>query len=191
MEPPRSSYRLVRHHLAAVPFESLSLHYSPRRTLSVDPEDLFRKIVRPPRAALDSPNDEDDNAAAAAAGVHPDGDRRGGYCMEVNTLLASVLRGLGYDVLSVGAAYPLPRRASPARASTADAALPTEPVLAGQLVLMADELKLRRVRPGRPDEFAEYVVLERFPTEDARVAALRKWFGINLSPRRGPPSRAT
>ncbi|PKS06278.1 hypothetical protein jhhlp_007026 [Lomentospora prolificans] len=79
--------RLVRHHLAAVPFESLWLHYSTARTLSVDPEDLFRKIVRPP---------------PPASGDGDVGDRRGGYCMEVNALFGAVLRGLGYDVMSVG-----------------------------------------------------------------------------------------
>ena len=68
--------RLAAHHLASVPFESLSLHYSPDRRLTVDPDALFAKIV--------------------AGG-------RGGYCMEVNTLLACVLKGLGFDVCSVGA----------------------------------------------------------------------------------------
>lgn len=73
--------RLAAHHLAAVPFESLSLHYSPTRRLNLDPDALFDKIVR-------------------GAGA---GGRRGGYCMEVNTLLACVLKGLGFDVCSVGA----------------------------------------------------------------------------------------
>lgn len=67
---------LAAHHLVAVPFESLSLHYSPTRQLTVDPDALFDKIVR---------------------------RGRGGYCMEVNTLLASVLKGLGFDVYSLGA----------------------------------------------------------------------------------------
>jgi arylamine N-acetyltransferase len=66
---------LQRHHLARVPFESLSLHYSRHRLLSLDPEDLFKKIV--------------DNG-------------RGGYCMEVNTLFATVLRSLGFMLISVG-----------------------------------------------------------------------------------------
>ncbi|KAH6640215.1 arylamine N-acetyltransferase 1 [Chaetomium tenue] len=62
-------------HMARVPFESLSLHYSRHRLLSLDPQDLFAKVV----------------------------DRgRGGYCMEVNTLFAVVLRTLGFALYSVG-----------------------------------------------------------------------------------------
>ncbi|KAL2132214.1 hypothetical protein VTI74DRAFT_4070 [Chaetomium olivicolor] len=64
------------HHMARVPFESLSLHYSKHRLLSLDPEDLFEKIVE---------------------------SGRGGYCMEVNTLFAAVLRSLGYTLYSAGA----------------------------------------------------------------------------------------
>lgn len=66
---------LQRRHMARVPFESLSLHYSRHRTLSLDPEDLFNKIVT---------------------------NGRGGYCMEVNTFFAVVLRTLGFAFFSVG-----------------------------------------------------------------------------------------
>lgn len=66
---------LQQHHLARVPFDSVALHYSPSRLLSLDPDDLFQKIV------LNS---------------------RGGYCMEVNTLFGIVLRSLGYTVVSAG-----------------------------------------------------------------------------------------
>lgn len=62
-------------HLARVPFDSVALHYSPTRSLSLDPEDLFQKIVV---------------------------NSRGGYCMEVNTLFGAVLRSMGYIVVSVG-----------------------------------------------------------------------------------------
>lgn len=62
-------------HLARVPFDSVALHYSPTRILSLDPEDLFQKIVV---------------------------NSRGGYCMEVNTLFGAVLRSMGYTVVSVG-----------------------------------------------------------------------------------------
>lgn len=62
-------------HLARVPFDSVALHYSPTRILSLDPEDLFQKIVV---------------------------NSRGGYCMEVNTLFGAVLRSMGYSVVSVG-----------------------------------------------------------------------------------------
>ena len=71
--------RLAAHHLAAVPFESLSLHYSPTRRLTLDPSALLAKIT--------------------GNGV---GGKRGGYCMEINTVLACVLKGLGFDVYSVG-----------------------------------------------------------------------------------------
>ncbi|KAK0744519.1 hypothetical protein B0T21DRAFT_357942 [Apiosordaria backusii] len=67
--------RLQILHMARVPFESLSLHYSKYRTLSLDPEDLFVKIV---------------------------GKGRGGYCMEVNTFYAVVLRSLGFTLFSTG-----------------------------------------------------------------------------------------
>jgi len=67
---------LQRAHLARVPFESVSLHYSKTRLLSLDLDDLFDKIV---------------------------GRSRGGYCMEVNGFFGAVLRGLGFDVLSAGA----------------------------------------------------------------------------------------
>lgn len=82
---PPPTLATLRHlttlHLAAVPFESLSLHYAPERNLTVEPEGLFRKIVE---------------------GNGVEGGRRGGYCMEVNGLFGCVLRGLGFDVLSVG-----------------------------------------------------------------------------------------
>lgn len=68
--------RLQQHHLARVPFDNIALHYSPTRLLSLDPEDLFHKIV---------------------------GHSRGGYCMEVNALFGNMLRCLGYRVVSVGA----------------------------------------------------------------------------------------
>lgn len=66
---------LQRRHLARVPFENVTLHYSRHRHLSLDLEDLFEKIV-----------------------LHG----RGGYCMEVNTFFAAVLRSLGYTLISSG-----------------------------------------------------------------------------------------
>ena len=68
---------LQRYHLAAVPFENLDLHYSVHRTLCIDPQKLFKKIVDPT-------------------------SDRGGYCMENSTLFGTVLRSLGYNVTSVG-----------------------------------------------------------------------------------------
>jgi arylamine N-acetyltransferase len=68
--------RLLTHQLAAVPFENLSLHYSQSHLLSLDPEDLFVKIVE---------------------------HQRGGYCMENNTFFGAVLRSLGYELINAGA----------------------------------------------------------------------------------------
>ncbi|KAJ9622146.1 hypothetical protein H2204_011653 [Knufia peltigerae] len=67
--------KLIRRQICSVPFENLGLHYSYRREISLDPSQLFHKIVV---------------------------QRRGGYCLEVNTFFALVLRGLGYEVISVG-----------------------------------------------------------------------------------------
>ena len=67
--------KLQRYHMARVPFESLTLHYSQHHRLSLDLEDLFEKIV---------------------------GKGRGGYCMEVNAFFGAVLRSLGYTLINVG-----------------------------------------------------------------------------------------
>ncbi|RFU28011.1 hypothetical protein B7463_g8317, partial [Scytalidium lignicola] len=69
--------RLIYFQLAKVPFENLSLHYSPDRTISMDIHHLFDKMV-----------------------TRQNG--RGGYCMEINTFFASILRSLNFDVISVG-----------------------------------------------------------------------------------------
>lgn len=75
---------LQRHHLVKVPFENLSLHYSWHRTVDVSPLVLFNKIVGQPG--------------------------KGGYCMEVNSLLHVMLFSLGYDVFMAGARVYLPGR---------------------------------------------------------------------------------
>jgi len=67
---------LQRYHLATVPFENLSLHYSQEKTLSLENEDLYQKIV---------------------------GRKRGGYCMENNQFFATVLRSLQFEAVSTGA----------------------------------------------------------------------------------------
>ncbi|CAN8104652.1 unnamed protein product [Discula destructiva] len=67
--------QLQQHHIARVPFDSIGLHYSPTRLLSLDPEDLFQKIVV---------------------------KSRGGYCMEVNALFGNILKSLGYSITNVG-----------------------------------------------------------------------------------------
>lgn len=60
---------LHRAHLYAVPFENLDIHLG--RPLSLEPADLFSKIVE---------------------------KRRGGFCYEQNLLLATVLRSMGLAV---------------------------------------------------------------------------------------------
>ncbi|OAA45593.1 N-acetyltransferase family protein [Metarhizium rileyi] len=67
--------QLVAHQVASVPFESFALHYSQHKTLSLDPEALFEKIV--------------------VLG-------KGGYCMELNAFFAGMMRALGYQVLNAG-----------------------------------------------------------------------------------------
>lgn len=66
---------LQKRQLARVPFEDLSLHYSPTHLLSLDPNDLFNKMV---------------------------GRNMGGYCMENNTFFGAVLRTLGFSVINAG-----------------------------------------------------------------------------------------
>jgi hypothetical protein len=68
---------LQRYQLASVFFENLDLHYSAHHNISIDAQSVFEKIV-------------DGNSD------------RGGYCMEKNTLLGTVLRSLGYNTTSVG-----------------------------------------------------------------------------------------
>jgi hypothetical protein len=69
---------LQKYTLAAIPFESLALHYSSHHTVSIDPQELFHKIV-------------------------DRGNGRGGYCMENSCLFGTVLRSLGYDIYPTGA----------------------------------------------------------------------------------------
>jgi arylamine N-acetyltransferase len=68
---------LQKHQLAAVPFENLSLHYSYHRRISIQPLDLFNKIVA-------------------------ENNNRGGYCLEQNAFFATLLHSLGFNVYSGG-----------------------------------------------------------------------------------------
>jgi N-hydroxyarylamine O-acetyltransferase len=68
-----SLHELHRAHQVAVPFENLAIHLGV--TISLNPEDLFDKIVR---------------------------RRRGGFCYELNGAIAVVLEELGYAVARVG-----------------------------------------------------------------------------------------
>lgn len=67
---------LVKHQLVTVPFENLTLHYSWHRVINTDAHHLFDKIVN---------------------------QKRGGYCMENNSLFHVVLVSLGFDVYMAGA----------------------------------------------------------------------------------------
>ncbi|KAI1803234.1 cysteine proteinase [Daldinia bambusicola] len=69
---------LKKHNLVRIPFENLTQHYSWHRTVNVRPQHLFKKIVLPP-------------------------SRRGGYCMEANSLFHTVLLSLGFQVYMAGA----------------------------------------------------------------------------------------
>ena len=69
---------LQKYQLARVPFENLELHYSKERHISLDPNDLFDKIV-----------------------LCRNG--RGGFCMENNGLFGVVLKSLGFEVIPTGA----------------------------------------------------------------------------------------
>ena len=68
---------LQRYFLANVPWENLELHYSSHHTITLDPMHLFHKMVER-------------------------GAGRGGYCMENTAIFATVLRSLGYDIMTTG-----------------------------------------------------------------------------------------
>lgn len=67
---------IQQHQLARVPFENLSLHYSPHHGVDLHPDFLYDKIVN---------------------------KGHGGYCMENNCFFGTVLRSLGFTVYSAGA----------------------------------------------------------------------------------------
>lgn len=68
---------LIKFQLCSIPFENLDLHYSQHRKILLDAEHLFHKIVER-------------------------GCGRGGWCMENSALFGTVLRSLGFDVMSTG-----------------------------------------------------------------------------------------
>ncbi|KAM0721497.1 hypothetical protein Q7P37_002421 [Cladosporium fusiforme] len=69
---------LQKHHITSIPFENLELHYSPTKTIVPDATHLFDKII------------------TQSTG-------RGGYCMENNLFFGTLLRSLGFSVMSTGA----------------------------------------------------------------------------------------
>ncbi|THY30059.1 cysteine proteinase [Aureobasidium pullulans] len=66
---------LQLHQICSVPFENLSLHYSPNPSISTSPTDVYHKLVS---------------------------RNRGGYCMENTTLLYHTLLTLGFTVYATG-----------------------------------------------------------------------------------------
>ena len=64
---------LIRAHIGTVPFENITV-YDFDQVPSLDPEDLYKKIVE---------------------------ERRGGYCFELNTSLHNLLTSFGYDAYPV------------------------------------------------------------------------------------------
>ena len=73
----RTLQALHRAHLLTIPYENLDLHCEPRRGLSLDVTQIYDKIV---------------------------GQKRGGWCYEMNGLFAWVLREVGFDVTILGSA---------------------------------------------------------------------------------------
>jgi arylamine N-acetyltransferase len=75
-DPLASLTELQRRHLSTIPFGNVVLHYSQHRTISLDNDLLFHKLVE--------------------RGL-------GGYCVENTGLFAIVLRSLGFQIYTGGA----------------------------------------------------------------------------------------
>ena len=74
---------LMRHHMAAIPYENLAIHYSPDRNVMpcnvmLDVQEIYSLIVG-------------------------SGMGRGGQCLQMNGMFGTVLRSLGFDVMSTAA----------------------------------------------------------------------------------------
>lgn len=74
---------LMRHHMAAIPYENLALHYSPHPNVMssdvmLDVQEIYSLIVE-------------------------GGMGRGGQCLQMNGMFGTVLRSLGFDVTSTAA----------------------------------------------------------------------------------------
>ncbi|TGZ85066.1 cysteine proteinase [Ascodesmis nigricans] len=101
--PTLSTLRsLIIHHISNVPFENLSMHYRPPHApfgshfppISVVPQQILTKLI--PHSACSAASD-----IPAENGL-ADAPSRGGYCMEVNTVISTVLRTIGYSVWTIG-----------------------------------------------------------------------------------------
>ena len=68
---------LITHQITAIPYENLSIHYSPQHAITLDPQALFAKMVASRRG-------------------------RGGYCMENSILFNHMLRAIGFDAHLAG-----------------------------------------------------------------------------------------
>lgn len=67
--------RLQKYHMQAVPFENLNMHYANPVIKSLDPQDLYDKIVV---------------------------RKWGGTCTENNNFFGRMLRSMGFDIRAVG-----------------------------------------------------------------------------------------
>ncbi|KAF2221539.1 arylamine N-acetyltransferase 4 [Elsinoe ampelina] len=81
---PSTLLLLHRLQITTIPYENLSLHYSPTHTNSISPHALFEKFISPPAAP---------GSAEQSAG-------RGGYCFETAVFWLNILRGLGFRAYS-------------------------------------------------------------------------------------------
>jgi arylamine N-acetyltransferase len=78
-QPERNAELLAAlhiHHIAAFPYENLSLHYTKSVNISLDAQDLYKKFMR---------------------------SGRGGYCMENTILFNHILRAMGFRAYLTGA----------------------------------------------------------------------------------------
>ncbi|EEU43315.1 uncharacterized protein NECHADRAFT_44961 [Fusarium vanettenii 77-13-4] len=65
------------HTLSTLPYENLSIHYSPSHRVDLNPQHLFQKIIIQGRG-------------------------RGGFCMEIAILYNHILRAIGFDAYTAG-----------------------------------------------------------------------------------------
>ncbi|KAK3942225.1 arylamine N-acetyltransferase, pineal gland isozyme NAT-10 [Diplogelasinospora grovesii] len=68
---------LFAHQITTIPYDNLSIHYSPSHSISLDPQVLFHKLISSKRG-------------------------RGGYCMENSILFHHILRCIGFDIYMSG-----------------------------------------------------------------------------------------
>lgn len=83
--------QLQQHHMAAVPFENIDLHYSSHRSLPQQTETVYDTVVQ---------------------------RKRGGTCPQVHQLFSQLLRAFGFSVYCTGGRLNAP--ASPAAAMNVD-----------------------------------------------------------------------